>query len=82
VSVLDCLTAAGYAFDPDTGLVARPGEAPHPLDWFGPLPRPEDYVLARSQATLAALVAERDGDIGRSQALAGLLRQMSGDRLH
>jgi hypothetical protein len=82
VSVLDCLTAADYAFDPDTGLVARPGEAPHPLDWFGPLPRPEDYVLARSQATLEALVADRDGDIDRSQALAGRLRALTGDRLH
>jgi hypothetical protein len=44
VSVLDCLTAEGYAFDPETGLIAKPGEVQHPLFWFGRLPRPEDYI--------------------------------------
>ena len=55
VSVLDCLMAEGYSFDPETGLIAKPGEAPHPLYWFGPLPRPEDYILTRSRETLEGL---------------------------
>jgi hypothetical protein len=55
ISVLDCLTAEGYAFDPETGLIAKPGEALHPLFWFGRLPRPEDYILTRSQETLEGI---------------------------
>jgi hypothetical protein len=55
VSVLGCLTSEGYTFDPETGLIAKPCEEPHPLFWFGRLPRPEDYILTRSQETLEGI---------------------------
>jgi len=58
ISVLDCLNSEGYAFDPETGLIAKPGEAPHPLFWFGRLPRPEDYILTRSQETLEGILVD------------------------
>jgi hypothetical protein len=76
VSVLQCLTAGGYAFDAETGLVARPGEAPHPLSWFGRLPRPEDYILARSQETLEGILTDGEWEGSRSEMINGRLRQM------
>ena len=57
-SVLACLEAEGYRFDAETGLVAKDGEEPHPLYWYGEVPRPEDYVLKRSDLTDADLYAE------------------------
>ncbi len=57
-SVLDCLEAESYRFDAETGLVAKDGEEPHPLYWYGEIPRPEDYVLKRSDLTDADLYAE------------------------
>lgn len=51
VSVLDCLKAEGLDFDPDTELVNHPEQAPAPLNWFGRLPRPEDYILRRAPST-------------------------------
>jgi hypothetical protein len=67
VSVLQCLMAGGYAFDAGTGLIARPGEAPHPLYWFGRLPRPEDYILARSQETLEGILRDEEWENGLSE---------------
>jgi hypothetical protein len=75
VSVLDCLTAEGYAFDPETGLIAKPGEAPHPLFWFGRLPRPEDYILTRSQETLEGILTDGEWEGSRSALIEGRLRQ-------
>jgi len=75
VSVLDCLTAEGYAFDPETGLIAKPGEAPHPLFWFGRLPRPEDYILTRSQETLEGILTDGEWEGSRPQLIEGRLRQ-------
>jgi hypothetical protein len=75
ISVLDCLTAEGYAFDPETGLVAKPGEAPHRLFWFGRLPRPEDYILTRSQETLEGILTDGEWEGSRSELIAGRLRQ-------
>jgi hypothetical protein len=75
VSVLQCLVAGGYDFDAETGLVARPGEAPHPLYWFGRLPRPEDYILARSQETLAGILTDGEWEGSRSALIEGRLRQ-------
>jgi hypothetical protein len=75
ISVLDCLTAEGYAFDPDSGLVAKPGETPHPLFWFGRLPRPEDYILTRSQETLEGILMDGEWEGSRTELIAGRLRQ-------
>lgn len=58
VSVLDCIEAEGMSFDAETGLVCAPGEVPHPLDYFGELPKPEAYVLKRSKLTMAQIYAE------------------------
>ena len=59
VSVLQRLAADGYSVTPN-GLIARAGEEPQPLHWYGPLPRPEDYVLARSNLTDADLSGDLD----------------------
>ncbi|NJO32929.1 MAG: hypothetical protein HC869_07080 [Rhodospirillales bacterium] len=75
VSVLDCLTAEGYAFDPKTGLIAKPGEEPHPLLWFGRLPRFEDYILTRSQETLEGILTDGEWEGSRPQLIEGRLRQ-------
>lgn len=75
VSVLDCLTAEGYTFDPATGLIAKPGEASHPLFWFGRLPRPEDYILTRSQGTLEGILTDGEWEGSRPQLIEGRLRQ-------
>jgi hypothetical protein len=77
VSVLDCVVAEGYAFDPETGLIAKPGEAPHPLFWFGKLPRPEDYILTRSRETLEGILTDGEWEGGRSALIEGRLRQVS-----
>ena len=72
VSVLDCLRAEGLAFDPETGLVARDGQVPEPLRWFGPLPRPEDYVLRRSRETREAVLGSGEWEGMRPAALGRL----------
>ena len=82
VSVLQCLTAGGYAFDAETGLVARPGEAPHPLDWFGRLPQPEDYILARSQETLEGILRDVEWEGSRTELIVGRLRQTKTTRVN
>lgn len=82
VSVLDCLTAGGYAFDPVTGLVAKPGEAPHPLHWFGALPRPEDYILGRSRETLEGILVDGEWEGSQSELIAGRLRQTMAVRVN
>jgi hypothetical protein len=81
VSVLDCLNAEGYAFDPNTGLVAKPGEVPHPLHWFGAIPRPEDYVLRRSRETLAGIVTGGEWEGSPSVLIAARLQHTLG-RVH
>jgi hypothetical protein len=58
-SVLQLLEAEGYTVT-DDGLVARDGEDPHALHWYGPLPRPEDYVLQVSNLTDADLSGDVD----------------------
>jgi hypothetical protein len=78
VSVLDCLKAEGLVFDPETGLVAKPGAAPHPLHWFGVLPKPEDYILARSRETLEGILVDGDWEGSRSELIVGRLRQTAG----
>jgi hypothetical protein len=75
VSVLDCLKAEGLVFVPETGLVAKPGEAPHALRWFGPLPRPEDYVLTRSRETLEGILVDGEWEGSRSELIVGRLRR-------
>jgi len=82
ISVLDCLTAEGYAFDPQTGLVAKPGEAPHPLFWFGRLPRPEDYILTRSQETLDGILTDGEWEGSQSELIAGRLLQTMAGRVN
>ena len=69
VSVLDCLRAEGLDFDPETGLVARGGQEPGPLPWFGPLPRPEDYVLRRSRETLEGILTSGEWEGTRPELL-------------
>jgi len=82
ISVLDCLTAEGYAFDPETGLIAKPGEAPHPLFWFGRLPRPGDYILTRSQETLEGILVDGEWEGTRPELIEGRLRQTNRMRLN
>ena len=60
VSVLDCLHTEGLIFDPETGLVAKLGEAANPLHWFGALPRSEDYILRRSREMLEEVLVSLD----------------------
>lgn len=81
ISVLHCLKAEGYAFDPETGLVAKQGEAPQPLHWFGPIPRPEDYVLRRSRETLADIVTGGEWEGSPSVLIAARLQHTLG-RVH
>lgn len=57
-TVLTCLEEDGYRFDAESGLIAKDGEEPHALYWYGEIPRPEDYVLKRSELTDADLYAE------------------------
>ena len=64
-SVLDALRAQGYSLLAD-GRIARPGEAPAPLHWYGEPPRPEDYILAKSGLTEADL-----DDAGEEAAMPG-----------
>lgn len=55
-SFLDLIEANGWTLHED-GLVSQGfGHAPEPLLWAGPtIPKPEDYILARSRLTLADL---------------------------
>jgi len=78
VSVQDCLKAEGLVFDPETGLVAKPREAPHALHWFGPLPRSEDYILTRSRETLEGILVDGEWEGSRSKLIVGRLRQTAG----
>ena len=59
-TIAEILAGQGYRLTED-GLVARPGEEPEPLNWFGIPPRPEDYILAKSGLTLDELYHEVDG---------------------
>jgi len=74
VSVLDCLQAEGLAFDPETGLVNHPGQAPAALHWFGRLPCPEDYILRRSRETLDGILTDGEWEAMPSDLIAEKLR--------
>ncbi len=74
VSVLDCLQAEGLAFDPETGLVNHPGQAPAALHWFGRLPCPEDYILRRSRETLDGILTDGEWEAMPSALIAEKLR--------
>jgi len=50
--IIDSLKREGYRIH-DDGLISKDGEVPHPLYWFGNLPRPADYILAKSNLTLS-----------------------------
>ena len=65
ISLLDCIRAQGLSFDPATGLVAQNDGPPGPLPWFGQVPCPEDYVLARSGTTLAEINGAVEWDARR-----------------
>ena len=78
VSVLDCPRAEGLEFDPKSGLVAKPGEAAHPLHWFGAPPRPEDYILRRSRETLEGILVDGEWEGERSVLVEGRLRERIG----
>lgn len=78
VSVLDCLKAEGLVFDPETGLVAKSGKEPEALHWYGPLPRPEDYILTRSRETLEGFLVDGEWEGSRSELIVGRLRQTAG----
>ena len=67
--VLDALNREGYRLLPD-GLIAKDGETPHPLYWFGELPKPADYVLAKSDLTLAELYSAEGQELARPAAPA------------
>jgi len=53
----------------DDGSVAQPGEKPHPFYYFGPPPRPEDYILKKSGITLAELYTE-DATLGEAGGIS------------
>lgn len=73
--VMDALKREGYVLDAD-GLISRDGETPHPLYWFGPLPKPEDYVLAKSRLTIGDLYSHRE--VEWSSAIGASLPQHAG----
>jgi hypothetical protein len=75
VSVLDCLRAQGMNYRPDVGLVSAEGQEPEPLNWFGSLPRPEDYILKRSQETLEGILVGGEWEGAPSALIEGRLRQ-------
>lgn len=60
VTIAEILEDQGYELT-DEGLVAKNGEVPEPLHWFGIPPKHEDYILAKSGLTLDELYHEVDG---------------------
>ena len=75
VSVLDTIEANGFLFDEATGLVTKPDgkpheREPHPLPFFGPLPKPEDYVLRKSGLTLDAIRQADEWEEGQRPTVA------------
>ncbi len=75
VSILDCIRAEGMSFDPKTGLVCRDGQSPESLYVYGPLPRPEDYILRRSRETLEGILADGEWEGAPSELIAQRLRR-------
>lgn len=55
--IMDALDREGYEVY-DNGLIAKEGEEPHPLYWFGEIPKPEAYILAKSALCVAYLYSE------------------------
>lgn len=75
VSVLDCIRTEGLDFDPKTGFVQGVGQAPAPLQFFGALPKPEDYILRRSRETLEGILTGGEWEGSQSELVAGRLKQ-------
>jgi len=73
--IMDALENEGYAVH-DDGLISKDGEVPHPLYWFGPVPKPENYVLQKSRLTHTDLYAE--GDNASSSAIEANLPRHAG----
>ncbi|WP_420862856.1 Hint domain-containing protein [Algirhabdus cladophorae] len=67
--ISDILTAMGATLDAD-GLVAVQGAQPAPLclDFVTAVPRPEEYILARSNVTAEDLAAVEGRELGVSDA--------------
>ncbi len=81
VSVLDCIRSQGLEFDVATGLVSADGSSATPLNWFGPLPRPQDYILRRSRETLEDILTSGEWEGSPSELIAGRLKQTA-ERYH
>lgn len=81
VSVLDCIRSQGLEFDAATGLVCADSSDAAPLNWFGPLPRPEDYILRRSRETLEDILTSGEWEGSPSELIAGRLKQTA-ERYH
>jgi|TARA_R110001606_G_scaffold3642_19_gene16525 hypothetical protein len=73
--VMEALEREGYVLHPD-GLISKGGETPHPLYWFGPLPKPEDYVLAKSRLTIGNLYSGQN--VESSSAIGADLPRYAG----
>jgi hypothetical protein len=82
VSILDCIRAEGMNFDPETGLVCRENQSPEPLYFFGPLPRPEDYILRRSYETLEGILTDGEWEGPSSELIAQRLRRTASPQLN
>lgn len=61
----------------DNGLVSTAEGAEEPLRWFGELPRPEQYVLAKSGLTMADIVGDP-----HAEEHATLQRRAYGEAVH
>jgi hypothetical protein len=75
ISVLDCMKAQDLKFDPETGLVSPSEGNFEPLNWFGPLPRPEDFILRRSQETLDNIITGGEWEGAASELITKRLLQ-------
>lgn len=64
--ILDALKGEGYQIL-ENGLITKDGEEAHPLYWFGEVPKPEDYILAKSALTVADLYSE-GGELNKNSA--------------
>ncbi len=61
VTLRQMLEGAGLAIL-ENGLVRYPDGVEEPARWFGPVPKPEQYVLAKSGLTLTDLAADPHGE--------------------
>ena len=75
ISVLECIEAEGMSFDAETGLVCAHGEEPHPLQYFDELPKPESFVLNRSELTMEKIYAESEWEEVGAPHFSGMTLQ-------